>query len=1003
MHDIRLKVEGHIIAVESVGGTLVAGTAEHWALAVSFDDEWDALAKRVTVTCGAKTVGPLDYSDGMAVPWEAFVPGSMRFSFTGVDASGHEVVRTAYMREGIVVRPSGADMDDAQRAATEDVIHAARREIDELATAADGAAEAVASASKAAKRAEDAADKASNVAAVVQAKLDGGELVGPQGPRGERGETGARGPQGEMGEQGIAGATGPKGDTGPTGPTGPQGPKGPKGDKGEPGQDADIAGAAKATQEATNAAAFAREAGEAVAGQVIDIRRCGVGLTFEKGTAGRFVKPDGTWGFIDPEVAPGFGHSDPIRCVPGDTVYFDNSAAGRYNEHIALCAFSDSEDVESVHSLAVAKYTKVGVHEVTVPYGARWMVVNRNVGTSGIELPLDVYMGDGYLADAAAHARIDASDALSDASSAVKMADLAVSLFGTEELRTVEKAPNYETYAHSTFSGWVTQFSLQRDVTFTGFRVYMKARDADITEVTGYFGRGEIGGCATELRQAVACDIKAGTVGHVDFSFFGSVKAGEAFCLGAAANQLASFGFVGNSGTQFVTRYATNGDMPVDIGSFYDGTSERVAASLLVPVSGGGSGAKAVGISLPDRYDLVVGDTFELFWKGVVQAVDPYAYSIRAECEVGSCWRRKYDYRPEEPGTHALRVALEDDSGTELASKTVELVVSAAATSPETVKNVLCVGDSLLSNGRWAQESFRRLTGSGGSPAGLGLSNVRYIGTHSAGGAGYEGNGGWTFASYNGESKSDAFVWVTCEHAKTEADQHSLYTCGGSTWKAETIEAGRIKMIRTSGSGKMPQAGTLAHLSGGSDTSDIAFTASELAAGNPFWDESAGRVDFARYAESLGASGIDYCYVLLGWNSTHLSAGSYRSQVEEFISNLSSAYPACQICLLGLQVPSLDGFGRNYGCGWNYLDKLRKVFEFNDLYADIAKSHGNVHFVNVAGQFDTENSMPESTRPVNARSDKTEAYQTNGVHPSDDGYDQIADAVFRDLNRMLQA
>lgn len=96
------------------------------------------------------------------------------------------------------------------------------------------------------------------------------------------------------------------------------------------------------------------------------------------------MKPDGTWSFIGPEVVPGFGHSDPIRCVPGDTVYFDNSAAGRYNEYIALCAFADSEDVESVSSLAVAKYTKVGVHEVTVPDGARWMVVNRNVGTSGM-------------------------------------------------------------------------------------------------------------------------------------------------------------------------------------------------------------------------------------------------------------------------------------------------------------------------------------------------------------------------------------------------------------------------------------------------------------------------------------------------------------------------------------------------------------------------------------------------------------------------------------------
>ena len=286
--------------------------------------------------------------------------------------------------------------------------------------ARDAAAEATSAATAAetaAGEADGAAKRATEVADDVQGRLDRGDFVG------------------------ATGATGPKGDTGAAGPTGPQGPKG---DKGEPGQDADIAGAAKATQEATNAAASAREAGEAVAGQVRDIRRCGVGLTFETGTAGKFVKPSGGWGFIDPKASPGFGHSDPIRCVPGDTVYFDNSAAGLYNEYIALCAFADSEDVESVRSLAVAKYTKVGVHEVTVPDGARWMVVNRNVNGSGIELPLDVYMGDGYLADAAAHARIDASDALSDASSAVKMADLAVSLFDVEELRTVDKAPNYE-------------------------------------------------------------------------------------------------------------------------------------------------------------------------------------------------------------------------------------------------------------------------------------------------------------------------------------------------------------------------------------------------------------------------------------------------------------------------------------------------------------------------------------------------------------------------------
>lgn len=43
------------------------------------------------------------------------------------------------------------------------------------------------------------------------AKVDLGNVVGPQGPKGDTGNTGATGPQG------------PKGDTGNTGPQGPQG------------------------------------------------------------------------------------------------------------------------------------------------------------------------------------------------------------------------------------------------------------------------------------------------------------------------------------------------------------------------------------------------------------------------------------------------------------------------------------------------------------------------------------------------------------------------------------------------------------------------------------------------------------------------------------------------------------------------------------------------------------------------------------------------------------
>ena len=411
----------------------------------------------------------------------------------------------------------------------------------------------------------------------------------------------------------------------------------------------------------------------------------------------------------------------------------------------------------------------------------------------------------------------------------------------------------------------------------------------------------------------------------------------------------------------------------------------------------------SVKLSLPNEYQLVVGDTFELFWKGIIQAVNLYNYNIRATCSIGSCYSRKFEVTPSATGTFPLTISIEDNGGNVLDTATVNLVVNEVATSPATTKNVLCVGDSLLSNGQWAFESYRRLTASGGTPIGAGLTNIDYIGTKTLNGAGFEGYGGWTFYSYNTSMASNEFVWVSCTHTKTAADQHSIYQdTNGAHWKIETIEPTRLKMIRTSGTTAMPSSGTLTYVSGGTDTSNIVYTSSATAAGNPFWNESSESVDFAAYASRLGVSTIDYCYVMLGWNSTGASESAYKSQVRTFIDNLLSDFPNCKIAVMGIEVPSLDGIGRNYGCSWNYYDKLKKVFVFNKWYAEIADEYANVHFVNIAGQFDTENNMQTDTRFVNVRNSATEVYQSNGVHPATSGYNQIADAVYRDITAQLQ-
>lgn len=46
------------------------------------------------------------------------------------------------------------------------------------------------------------------------AKVDLGQVVGPQGPAGAKGATGAQGPKGDPGAQGAKGATGPAGKDG---------------------------------------------------------------------------------------------------------------------------------------------------------------------------------------------------------------------------------------------------------------------------------------------------------------------------------------------------------------------------------------------------------------------------------------------------------------------------------------------------------------------------------------------------------------------------------------------------------------------------------------------------------------------------------------------------------------------------------------------------------------------------------------------------------------------
>lgn len=415
----------------------------------------------------------------------------------------------------------------------------------------------------------------------------------------------------------------------------------------------------------------------------------------------------------------------------------------------------------------------------------------------------------------------------------------------------------------------------------------------------------------------------------------------------------------------------------------------------------------SVELKLPEKFNLVVGDTFELFYKGIINALDynqyDFEFSFDGDANLGQAYKRKYVFTPTNShiGTRAMTVTVRDNKGNIIGTQDTILNIIDKPSSPSTEKVVLCIGDSLSAGGYWQSELNRRLASNSGSPLGLGLSNIHFIGTKEKDGVKYEGYGGWKFSNYLSESLTNEFMNIFGAFDKTESEQHSIYKdANGIQWKLETINSTRMKIIRVSSSGVLPVSGTLTWVSGGSNTSDIVYNSSEQAAGNPFWNSSTGKNDFTAYAAKQGVSSIDYVYILLGWNSTFETEESYKSQCRDLLDDIISAFPDCKIGLIGLQIPSRDGFAHNYGVKWRFYEKLQFVWNLQKWYTEISHEsayEGKVEYVNFSGQFDTEYGFSTLQKAVNIRSAQTEMVQSNGVHPSVEGYMQLADVVYRHI------
>lgn len=612
------------------------------------------------------------------------------------------------------------------------------------------------------------------------------------------------------------------------------------------------------------------------------------------------------------------------------------------------------------------------------------------------------------------------------------------SIYTEEETYIYDADTPIAPYDLSTFSGWISFYKdTKQDLFFDEIKIPINVWKEDVNIdkmrlIIGFGLESDYTDNNIESRNAL---LAAGTIFDEVFQIgpYTSIgkydviikiphdiflPKGSKFFIGALANNFCGFDFY--TGNEHKSIYTTHGriDGDFNVGDFVKGNATRVMYISVKNKSFFKSNVPR--IVLPDNIYGVVGDTLQLFYRGLIEHPYPYIYNIEISCDIGKQTPRYFEVIPtsNDIGAHKMTVTLRNSDYSIAATKETTLKITEVGESPTAAKNILCIGDSLTAGGQWPAELKRRLTSNSGDPVGDNLTNLNFIGTKQHLDTKYEGYGGWTWNSYNtAPSTSKLGMIVYCSHDKDNTDQHSIWQdSSGAKWSMETIESDKITFTRyEQQTSPMPiGSGVLTHVSGGVHTSNISYSETAYANGNPFWDADEGKVDFKTYCTRNGFSGIDYVIVLLTWNGLGANLFSYEKlisvidQAKTFLSNLHTDFPNAKVKICGIPMPSVNGgTGENYGANSGYSNwygLVRTAMGMKRAYQQLVNQQGLAYteFIDVASQFDCEHNMPETLKPVNTRnSDKTEYVGTNGVHPTNNGYMQIADAIYRNITATI--
>lgn len=355
---------------------------------------------------------------------------------------------------------------------------------------------------------------------------------------------------------------------------------------------------------------------------------------------------------------------------------------------------------------------------------------------------------------------------------------------------------------------------------------------------------------------------------------------------------------------------------------------------------------------LPPSISALEGLETNVYFDNTYLALNPANFLADVICAKGAQQVDRWTWtpKPDEAGDQPLTLELRDGENRVIAraSTTVRVKPRALATPPERPVTLLIIGDSLTAASVYSQQ-IHDLATEDHLP-------LKLIGTRGPG---------------------------TEDGALTTPNRHEGY--GG--WTAERFATHHTGIAR---GGPYRECGS-----------------PFLYKDHPDDAAEKPRLDFARYCgEFNDGTGPDYVTILLGCNDTFSATDD---TIEERIDTMFQHYETLVAMIHGLRpetrigailpmppAATQDAFGANYGSGqtrWQYRRNQQRVVE-RMLATFGGREAANVFLLPAHLNLDPVHGFPSVSVPAHARAATPVVRQSNGVHPSAEGYRQIGDAVY---------